>query len=147
MSEHCRAPNSCRGCADARNFLLLQSLNSASSLSQEFGLWNGLPAYPCSSANQAQTPRLNRVRATAANGSAGNQTGTWCISKALRGLGAVSARARCPETDDNRCNRCRATAPATRAESNKRRPRASKPRAPNRISRNRAPSCRPGGLA
>ena len=33
--------------------------------------------------NQVQMPKLNRVRAITANGSAGNQAGMSCISKAL----------------------------------------------------------------
>ena len=143
MSEHCRTPNSGRGSRGGGISCFCVSLNQPESLTRIRAL-EGALTYGCLPENQAQIPRLNRVRAITASGSGGSQSGMWCISKVFRGLGAVSARR--PETDGNRCNPCRARARARCAESNKPRHHAARPRAPNRISQDRASARLPGGL-
>ncbi len=81
MNEHCRAPNSGRGFRRRREFLLLQSLTRTESLTTIRAMKRAL-TYGCSPENQAQMPRLSRVRAITANGSGGSQIGMECISNA-----------------------------------------------------------------
>jgi hypothetical protein len=146
MCKHCRAPNSCTGLARGRRLLPRKARNQPESLTRIRALERAWAvAYRCLPENQAQMPQLNSVRAITANGSAGSQMGMSCISRRSRRLCVVSAR--CPETDGNRCNRCRASARARCAQPNRPRLHASTRRAPSRASCNRALPRLPGVLA